>query len=234
MGKKYSVLLMRDDTSVRRFRVRPFWIKFFALFFVILGIVAGAGVYFSVLFFQEKEQLETRLQRVSGKLEQTAKELENKRNLQAVFETYEARDLHSLLTVPDAYRESSTVLDLSEVFAYKDKRIVSIDNIQASFNNDRMRVQLEINNLMEGETISGRVFLHVVRRDGGQVDLELEHEDLYYTIARFKEVDVTFQLPGSLDPQNIFALRIKVENDDQELIYSETFPLSNILVQRIQ
>ena len=230
MSKKYSVILMRDDTSVRRFRIRPFWIKFFLALFFLAVTVAALGVYFAVTFYQDRKELTADLQAVSRNLEQTAEELEKKRNIQQIFETYEAEDLHSFLPVNDSRRSYAPAVDLKEVFEYEDRGIVGVDNVQAGFNGDRMRVRLDVNNLVEGETISGRIFLHIVRRDGRQVDLDLDHEDLDYVISRFKNVDVTFELPDDLSPENIFALRVKARDDDRRLLYRETFPLSSIQV----
>jgi len=230
MSKKYSVILMRDDTSVRRFRIRPFWIKSFLALFFLAVTVAALGGYFSVIFYQDKEELRTDLEVLSKNLEQTAEELEKKRNIQKIFETYDSEDLHSFLTVNGSRRNLAPAVDLNEVFQYEDRGIVGVDNVQASFNRERMRVRFDVNNLAEGETISGRIFLHLVRRDGGQVNLELDHDDLDYAISRFKNVDVTFELPDELSPENIFALRVKARDDDRRLLYSETFPLSRIQV----
>ena len=230
MSKKYSVILMRDDTSVKRFRIRPFWIKFFLVLFFLAVTVAALGGYFSVIFYQDKEELRTDLEVLSKNLEQTAEELEKKRNIQKIFETYDSEDLHSFLTVNGSRRNLAPAVDLNEVFQYEDSGIVRVDNVQASFNRERMRVRFDVNNLAEGETISGRIFLHLVRRDGRQVDLDLDHDDLDYAISRFKNVDVTFELPDDLSPENIFALRVKARDDDRRLLYSETFPLSRIQV----
>ncbi|EFI33975.1 hypothetical protein Dthio_PD1314 [Desulfonatronospira thiodismutans ASO3-1] len=230
MSKKYSVILMRDDTSVRKFRIRPFWIKFFIALFFLAVTAAALGGYFTITFYQEKRHVREDLQVVSKNLEQTAEELEKKRNIQKIFETYESQDLHSFLTVNDTRRNIVPPVDLVEVFEYKDRGIVGVDNVQAGFNGDRMRVRLDVNNMAEGETISGRIFLHLVRRDGQQVDLDLDHDDLDYAISRFKNVDVTFELPEELSPESIFALRVKARDDDRRLLYSETFPLSQIQV----
>ena len=230
MSKKYSVILMRDDASAKRFRIRPFWIKFFLALFIITGIAAVAGSYFAVTFYQENKAVRTDLGIATKNLEQTSEQLEKKRNIQTIFETYESEELHSFLAVNDARRNLAPAVDLREVFEYENRGIVGVDNVQASFNLDRMRVQLEVNNMAEGEAISGRIFLHLVRRDGYQINLELDHHDLDYAISRFKSVDVTFELPDELSPENIFALRVKARDDDRRLLYSETFPLSRILV----
>ena len=45
-SNKYTVLIMRDDTQVRRMRFSPFWLKFFLWFLLILaalGIAAFAA-----------------------------------------------------------------------------------------------------------------------------------------------------------------------------------------------
>lgn len=230
MSKKYSVILMRDDTSVKRFRIRPFWIRSLLTLFFLAVTLAVLGGYLAVTFYQEKKEVRTDLQVLSRNLQQTVEELEKKRNIQEIFETYESEDLHSFLTINDSRQHNAPALDLKDVFEYEDRGIVGVDNVQAGFNGNRMRVRLDVNNLVEGETIRGRIFLHLVLRDGQQVDLDLDHGDLDYAISRFKNVDAAFDLPDDLSPESIFALRVKVRDDDLRIIYNETFPLSRIQV----
>ena len=230
MSKTYSVILMRDDASTKKFRIRPLWIKLFLALFIITGIAAVSAGYFAVIFYQENKKVRADLAVAAKDLEQTAEQLEKKKNIQQIFETYESEDLHSFLAVNDARRNHAPAVDLREVFEYEDRGIVGVNNVQAGFNRDRMRVCLDVNSMVDGETISGRIFLHLVSRDGHQVDLELDHDELDYAISRFKSVDVTFELPGGLSPEDIFALRVKARDDDGRLLYSETYPLSRILV----
>ncbi|WP_028575228.1 hypothetical protein [Desulfonatronovibrio hydrogenovorans] len=228
---KYNIILMRDDTSVRRYRLRPFWLKFMILLFVLLFIGSGAGGYLSFVFFQEKKETAGLYQHQVQLLDDAQRELKRLRNVKEILDGYNEEELRSFLTGNQQQRQSpSPTVDLTDVFEFQDRNIVGVSNVQARFVRGRMRVQLEVNNLVSDQTVSGRVYLFLVRRDGLMVDLNLQDSDLDFAIARFKRVDTTFDLPDILDQDSIFALRVKANDDQGNTLYSETFPMSHILL----
>ncbi|MFP4128758.1 MAG: hypothetical protein ACLFSF_06930 [Desulfonatronovibrio sp.] len=231
-ANKYNVILMRDDTSVKNFRLSPFWIKFLLLFFVFLLVTSGAGLYYSYIFFMEKKVIAQLYEDRMETFEEMQRELKRLRNVEQTFESYNEEELRSFLSAQrrEEIDLPDNEVELDDIFSPVDQNIVGVANVQASLTQDKMRVQLEVNN-MEGEgTVSGRIYLFLIQNDGTLIELDLEDDDLYYSIARFKRVDTTFDLPGGVDQESLFALRVSARDDNQELIYSQTYPLSKILL----
>lgn len=231
-ANKYNVILMRDDTSVKNFRLSPFWIKFLLLFFVFLLVTSGAGLYYSYIFFMEKKVIAQLYEDRMETFEEMQRELKRLRNVEQTFESYNEEELRSFLSAQrrEEIDLPDNEVELDDIFSPVDQNIVGVANVQASLTQDKMRVQLEVNN-MEGEgTVSGRIYLFLIQNDGTMIELDLEDDDLYYSIARFKRVDTTFDLPGGVDQESLFALRVSARDDNQELIYSQTYPLSKILL----
>lgn len=223
---------MRDDTSVKNFRLRPFWIKFLLLFFVFLLVTSGTGLYYSYVFYKEKKKISQLYEDRMEAFEETQRELKRLRNVERTFKSYNEEELRSFLSTQRLEEDDSpdSEVELDDIFAPVDQNIVGVANVQASIAGDKMRVQLEVNN-MEGEgTISGRIYLFLIQNDGTLIELDLEDSDLYYSIARFKRVDTTFALPDGVDQESLFALRVTARDDEQELIFSQTYPLNKILL----
>jgi len=231
-GKKYSVILMHDDASVKKFRLRPFWIKSWIALFMVLVVISAGGIYFSWIFFQEKQEKQAAYQEKAALLEETQQELKELRDVQKLFQSFMDPDLESYMETGDFDRDRVPPgLDLNRLFQYEDRDIVDVSNVQARFvDEDIMRVELDVNNMLDGETVSGRVYLYLISRQGLKLDLDLDHPELNYVISRFKPVDVTFELPRELTRDDIFALRVQLKDDDGTQVYSETFPLTHILV----
>ena len=231
-SSKYNVILMRDDTSVKNFRLSPAWIKFLLLFFLVLLVTSVSGLYYSVVLKQEKIEIARLYEIKKESLDQVQRELGRLQNIEKMFKSYNEQEIRSLIRAQEQEEpaHAGPVVDLVDIFNPVDMHIVGISNVQARFINSAMRVQLEVNN-MEGEgTVSGRVFLFLIKVDGVTVDLDLEDRELYYSIARFKKIDTTFDLPDGLTQDDIFALRIKAEDDEGEVLFSTTYPISNIII----
>ena len=235
---KYNVIFMRDRTSIKSFRLNPFWIKFIIFFFLILLLVSVAGSYYSLVFFQEKKELSSLYERKAQALYDTQKELERLDNINKMIKSSKEDELRSftraqpgpIATHKPEEAEVVPEIDLREIFEPVDLDIVSIANVQARIIQNRMRVQLEVNSLESGGPISGRVFLILVAYDGSVADLQLQDRDLYYRINNFKQMDTIFELPEGLDQETLFALRIDVRDDGDNLIYSRSFAINDILV----
>ncbi|WP_045216623.1 hypothetical protein [Desulfonatronovibrio magnus] len=228
---KYNVILMRDDTSVKRFRLSPFWIRFIVLIFLLLLSSTVAGGYYTYFFYNQYQTLKVSCQLDRDALVQANRELTRLQNISTMLESHNDEKLRSLLAQskerPRVYSER---VDLQDIFDLVDSGLVGITNVQARFVRDSMRVQLEVNNLDSGQTVSGRVHIFLVRNDGLMIDLNLEDRDLDFSINRFKSMDTTFELPEVMDQDTIFALRIKANDNEGQVLYSETYPLSHVLI----
>ena len=57
-SKTYNILFLRDDDKVVRFRLKPFWIKFLALIFVIFSSASGAAGYAAHYYWKKYNALQ--------------------------------------------------------------------------------------------------------------------------------------------------------------------------------
>jgi hypothetical protein len=235
---KYNVIFMRDRTSIKSFRLSPFWIKFFISFFLLLFLVSIAGTYCSIVFFQEKMELSRLYGQKAEALHGAQKELERMENINNMIKSSKEDELRSFLRAqpgPIARQEPEQAdevpeIDLRDIFEPVDLDIVGISNVQARFTQNGMRVQLEVNNMGAEDTVSGQVFLLLVGNDGLVTDPQSIEGSLYYKISHFKQIDITFELPEGMEQDSLFALRIDARDDEGTLVYSDSFPLAGILI----
>ncbi|MFN2267452.1 MAG: hypothetical protein ABR542_07185 [Desulfonatronovibrio sp.] len=227
---KYNIILMRDDTSVRRFRLRPFWLKFFVIAFIFLFCSSIAGGYVAYVLYEENAAISRSNEKKEEMLSDARRELQRLQNVEKMLKSYNELDQSSLLAGSRQKDEPESMVDLSEMFGLVDMGVVSISNLQARFTGGGMGLQFEINNLQTEGTVSGRIYLSIIRQDGLEVDLGLEDDDLDFAISRFKNVDVSFNLPETVNEDSAFALRVVAKDSNGNEIYAETFPLSHIVI----
>jgi hypothetical protein len=235
---KYNVIFMKDLASARSFRLSPFWIKFFILFFILLLLISLAGSYYSLVFFQEKKEITRLYEHKAEALNEAKRELNRMQNVEKMLEKSREDELRSFLTVrkeqlpEQGPKENINVsaIDLRDIFEPVDLDIVGISNVQARFTQKGMWISLEVNNMGTKGRVSGRVFLALITNDGSMEDLLLDDTELNYVIARFRTMETTFDLPEGMNQDSLFALRIEARDDEDNLLYSEAFPLASILI----
>ncbi|MGM0609940.1 MAG: hypothetical protein ACQES5_02510 [Thermodesulfobacteriota bacterium] len=228
---KYNVLFMRDDRQVKRFRFSLGWIKFFIAFLLFLLLVAGLGGYFSFVFFSENRELNSEVVSLRESLEKTQSELKRLQNIRDIVESFNEQDIATALQS----RNNSTKSDpsrpnLAKIFKKVDKHIIALDHIQARIRNSSIHLRFELNNLLEDRKVQGRVNIALVSESGKIVDMDVKNDELSFEINHFKKVGVSFKIPKASMQQDLFALRLSIVNENKELIYSETFPFSDISV----
>ena len=96
-SNKYTVLVMRDDTQVRRMRFSPFWLKFFLWFLLILAAVAGAGSWGSYYFWEKGRAQETRLAQLERQNADLGIKLERLQNMETLIGASESTPLDPVL-----------------------------------------------------------------------------------------------------------------------------------------
>lgn len=228
---KYNVLFMRDDHRVKRFRFKLGWIKFFIIFQVLLLILAVGGSYFSVVFFLENRDLDARLTSLQQDLSETRSELKRLENVREILNSFDEKEISTALQA----RGNSTTsgpsgFNLEDIFSPVDKHVVAVDHLQARVDKSGIRLRFELNNLLDDRKVVGRVKISLVGRDGTVVDLDVQDDDLNFEINHFKKVRTSFDFHDLVQREELFAIRLTITNKNQQVIYSETFPLSDIIV----
>jgi hypothetical protein len=228
---KYNVLFMRDDQRVKRFRFKLGWIKFFILFQILLLILAVGGGYFSVVFFLENRDLDARLASLQQDLAETRSELKRLENVREILDSFDEKEISTALQARgNSTAPGSAGFNLEDIFSRVDKHVVAVDHIQARVDDSGIRLRFELNNLLDDRKVVGWVKISLVGRDGTVVDLDVQDDDLNFEINHFKKVRTSFDFHELVQRDELFAIRLTITNKNKQVIYSETFPLSDIIV----
>lgn len=232
---KYNVLMMRDNTPVRRYRVAPVWLKLGLYFLLVLMAVAGAGGYFGLTFWRENLALREENAATMRELREAHIELERLKNIEQILKSNAAKEAaepgagsQGAAKAPPAPPQPP--VDLTRLFTRTDLQQVRVDNVQARINGERhIQVVFNLNNLQTEDAIAGVVSLVVVSNDGKDKQPQLNESDLIFQIQRFKQISTSFGLPAGLTRGEVFGLRLVIKNNEGQVIFSDVYPLARIL-----
>ncbi|MDL2271739.1 hypothetical protein LJC23_01755, partial [Desulfovibrio sp. OttesenSCG-928-I05] len=94
----YSVLFMRDDSGVTRFRVRAIWLKLMLLLFVLMTMAAAAGGYAAHYYWQRYEYHKAEAQGLEAERAENRRELERLANLENILKSNDPELLRTLVS----------------------------------------------------------------------------------------------------------------------------------------
>ena len=97
IDNKYTVLLMRDDTPVRRLRFSPFWLKFFGWTLFFLVVIASAGSWGTYYFWQKERALDAHLVQLERNNSDLSIKLERLQNMETLIGASESTPLDPVL-----------------------------------------------------------------------------------------------------------------------------------------
>lgn len=231
---KYSLLLMRDDSQVRRFRLSRIWLKAFIYIEVLLLVVALAGFFAGYRFWLEGHRLRVDNRNLQISLTEARVKLERLENVEQILKSNDPEELHSLIGAVSVTTEPAPplqpTLDLNEIFTHVDLQQAGVDNFQARLQGDKLQVRFDLNNLVADTTLTGTVHISLISRTGSLIEPKSSSNDLGFSIQRFKRVRTVFTLPSGLLGNELFGIRINIRRvDDGTMVFSETYPLSQIL-----
>ncbi|QJB55286.1 hypothetical protein [Pseudodesulfovibrio sp. zrk46] len=229
---KYSVLFMRDDRDVTRYRVSPFWLKMFVFTQVFLFLCAAGGIYMGVRGFKINANLQDENKGLEQRLVDAEVRLERLGNMEKILQSYDPAELQSLLSAATSEVEQAPEVpevDLNKVFVRIDTREVGVENLQAKISKRKVSVSFELNNLQSAKAVNGQAGMKLIKKDGTPVDLKLKTSDLAFQIQRFKRIQTTFTLPDGLEQKDLFGMRLEIKGKGEDVIFAETYPLYNIV-----
>ncbi|WP_027178917.1 hypothetical protein [Maridesulfovibrio bastinii] len=228
---KYNVLFMRDDDTVKRYRLSPVLLKFFLWFLIVMIACAGGGAWAGYTFWKSNKELKKDKITLRQELNKSAVQLERLQNVNKILDSYDPNELQSLLTaVPleEKKVEPKSRLNLSKLLNYKNLMRAGVENIKLRKSGNGLALSLDLNNLQTSSSLNGLIGLELVLNDGEVAKVKSNHDDLSFQIQRFKVVRTRFPFPGDVDLKDIYGLRLKINTSDHELIFSEVYPISGI------
>jgi hypothetical protein len=231
-NSKYSVLFMRDDRDVTRYRVSPFWLKMFIFIQVFLLLCAAGGIFMGVRGVKRNMDLRAENKSLEQRLVDAEVRLERLGNMEKILQSYDPAELQSLLSAATTELErekEQEAVDLNRIFTRVDTQLVSVENLQAKVNSRKMTVSFDLNNLQSARAVVGQAAISFVKKDGGTQTPKTNTSDLSFQIQRFKRIQTTFTLPDGLEQKDLFGLRLEIKGNDGDVIFAETYPLYHIL-----
>ena len=230
--EKLNLIFMRDDSRVRRYRLRVVWIKGFLFIQILLVAAALCGTSAGIYYWQQYDALAIANDELREQLSEQAAHGERLRNIQEILKTSEPQEIQALFNTVTKQRQSlPQAINLQDIFVAKDLERAGVTNIQLQETEDNLRITFDLNNLAE-ETLSGtiRVFFitqqaTVIEAQGGKSELRLE-------IQGFKRVDSRLRLPDGLELEMIFAIRLVIQDQDAQEVFIQTYPVANIFSQQ--
>ncbi|MEZ7197664.1 hypothetical protein [Pseudodesulfovibrio karagichevae] len=230
---KYSVLFMRDDRDVTRYRLSPFWLKMFVFSQVFLLLCAAGGIYMGVRGFRINAALHNQKKDLEQRLVDAEVRLERLGNMEKILESYDPAELQSLLsaatTEAEQQPEPREDINLNKIFTRTDTRQVGVENMQAKLTGRKLTVTFELNNLQASKSMAGQADFIYLTKGGRSEDAETNKDDLSFQIQRFKRIRTTFLLPEGMDRKDLFGLRLEIKGKDGDVIFAETYPFYHIL-----
>lgn len=227
---KYSVLFMRDDADVRRYRLNPFWLKVFLFLQVALLLCAGIGFYVGFSSLDGNKDLETENKILEQRLIEAEVRLERLGNMEKILQSYDPKELQALLnSVPaEATTPKAPAINLNSVLAKVDEGLVKVEKMKASSTGKALSVNFDLSNIRSSAPLSGLADFVLVNKDGSTTGVETKKEDLGFMIQRFKRINTSFKLPEGLDIKDVYGLRLEIKSDGK-IIFSEIYPVASLL-----
>ena len=229
---KYSVLFMRDDRDVTRYRVSPFWLKMFIFTQVFLLLCAAGGIYMGVRGLKINVNLREANKDLEQRLVDAEVRLERLSNMEKILQSYDPAELQSLLSAATTEVErkvEQAEVNLNQIFTHVDTQQVSVENLQAELEGQKLSVSFELNNLQAAKSVVGQADFSFVTKAGRTLDAKTNKRDLSFQIQRFKRIQTSFLLPDGMERKDLFGLRLVIKGNDGDVLFAETYPLAHII-----
>ena len=235
--KKLTLLLISDDSNVRRFHFRPFWIKL-ALYLPLLLLAAILIIaYAAYTFRSDYVDMQNAYRGMEGKYLEAKGHLDRLRTLEKFLNSVDQPEAPEVkgktFTAPKKQPAAQPQIDLEKLFGNVDMHIVKITNVGAEPLKNALRLRLSINNLRPAEEpVTGEVKATLISRQGQAYPIRMRSGDVSFQIRRFKSITAVLPLPSGLTRSDIFGIKLTAVSDDKKILTSRTYPLSGILYER--
>lgn len=231
--KKLSILVMRDDKDVYRMRVHPGCVKagmYVAILVIVWAFVGGYGVFY---LWNENKQLDADLQNMQSTLVDNTVELKRLRNIEKMqkYSGNNSAVVDTKIIEIKNNNTNKTYVNLYDIFKNIDKNVLIASNIQAKFVKNFINLSFDINkrNFEDNGVVKGNVIIHLVSSSGDVINAEVNN-DMFFELRRMKQYNVRIPIPKKLMKDDIFGIRITINQPPSETVFCETYQLSHILL----
>ncbi|MBI9110743.1 hypothetical protein [Maridesulfovibrio ferrireducens] len=228
---KYNVLFMRDDDTVKRYRLSPFWLGVFVWFIVLLAACASVGAWSGYKFWNQNVELRQDKLELQKTLNEASVQLERLENVNKILDSYDPNEVQSLLAsvpVEEKKVEPAPLTDLKKLLFYKNLMRAGVENVKLRYSGGSLALSFDLNNLQTSSSLSGSAKVELIGSNGKGEHIKANSNDMSFHIQRFKVVRTRFAMPSGMSLKDMYGLRLMISTTNNELIFSEVYPLSRI------
>ena len=242
----YSVLFMRDDCGVKRFRMRACWLKIFVLFGLLVFSVAVGSSWGAYYFWNKFRVVRAEYHSAAEELVGIRQKLTSLQNMEKIRNENDPAHTRTMLervpsengaakfpmvlalnaTASQVAPANATIPSHAEADPTPDfehpARITKITAIAVGAT--RIRFIFDVTNQNQNQQLTGRVQLAAITAGGAVVDLAgADRDSLRFQISRLKNITTTAPLPQDLPLASVQGVQITVDAEGLPL-YVERFP----------
>lgn len=234
MGSTYSVLLMRDDQQVRRYRIHPFWFRFFVYLFAGLLLLSVGGVYATLALWQGNRALHKELAELRTQVQERDIRLASLVNVEKILAVYDPVELEALHagTLTETEKTSTPAsMDLKELFTTVSEGNATVEQAKVEpLEGGGLKLSFVLHNKdKKKQNLTGYAEVALVARDGRLFNLSLPQREVSFHFQNQRRLETSFSLPRGLVQNDIYAIRLEVVAEDGKTAFGKTYPLSTLL-----
>ena len=231
MSEKYSVLIMRDDTKVRRYRVSPSSLRMLLIVFFCVLLVATCGIFTSFSLWEKNSDLTTERRTMQKELRDLKVYVERLENIEQILQSNDPEELQALFSSMSvaASTEMPPPVDLTSILHSVDANLVVVSNLKLQkATGGNLRLSLKLDNKNAKGTVRGAIALSFITREGKVVAIDASEKDMNFSINRFKRIVTTFSIPEAILLQDAYALQLNI-NSNKTILLQKIYPIKDLM-----
>lgn len=233
--KSYNIILMRDDAHVRRFRLKAIWFKVSAYLAVCILLAAAFSIWAALTLWSGNKALRKDIDALQETAHENAVELQRLQNMELMLKKVaDPLGEHTVLetltqgVAPEAPGSPSDV-DLNAMLAEKNTGRAKVEKVSLRQGQHHWTLSFELSNPDKDNALEGLYLIQVVATNGTHHNVTLDKEQVHFRIQRFKKIEMEFSLPPSLQQEDIFGVRLVIDELGGATVFSKAWQLSSIL-----
>lgn len=226
---KYSVILMRDDHTVRHYNFRSLWIRVFLcsiLFLLFASVLFG---YATCKLWLKTNHLKKINHSKDVLLQQKNVRLDRLENIEKVIAFRDPEQLEKLLTgqITDPYLDdSSPRVDLQHFYHSVHSERFSISNLKIdAARKHALHLRFDLKNLQENEALRGKADVVLLTNKARSIQHSLSENNQLFQIRHYKTFNASIPLPDGVFSNDIFALRITISGPRGKILFGKAVRL---------
>ncbi len=234
--KSYNVILMRDDAHVRRFRLKPMWLKLGVYLAGCVVLSTLISIWISLSLWYDNDTLQQEVIDLKQAAHESAVELQRLQNMERMLKKVadpslgQQTVLETLTLGGDTSQPvSESDLDLNTLLAEKNTGRAEVRRVSLAPGDGVWKLSFELSNPDKTETLEGLYLINIVAANGTHHNVSLDREQVHFRIQRFKKIEIEFTPPAELPKEEIFGLRLTIDRLGGATIYTRAWQLSSLV-----